>query len=253
MFQPVGGMDQIAKAFQKRVGHLTRYHSEVEKVRQSPSGVEAFYVDTKTGARASVKGDYCLCAIPLSVLRGIDINFSPEVTAAMARVSYSTVGKIGLQMKRRFWELDDHIYGGHVFTNFEDIFQFSFPSGGWQSEKGVVLGAYVFQGTAAQMSAMSLAERLDAALAAGEKVFPGRYRSSFETGFSWFWHRAQYNLGGWAEWSDDARREAYPKLLEADGRLFMAGEHLSHLTGWQAGAFESAWQQIEKIHKLAQA
>ncbi len=253
MFQPVGGMDQIAMAFQKRVGRMTRYFAEVEKVRQSENGVEAFYVDTKTGQRASVKGDYCICAIPLSVVRGLDINFSRPFADAIGQVSYALVGKIGLQMKRRFWELDDHIYGGHIMTNFSDINQISLPSYGWQKEKGVLLGAYVFQATAAQLSGQTLAERLDTALAAGEKVFPGRYRASFDSGFSWFWHRAQYNLGGWAEWSPEGRKTAYPKLLEPDGRIYLAGEHLSHLTGWQAGAFESAWQQIEKLHHRASA
>jgi monoamine oxidase len=156
-------------------------------------------------------------------------------------------------MKRRFWELDDQIYGGHITTNFKDIFQISLPSSGWQQEKGVILGAYLFQANAARISGMSLADRLDVALAAGEKVFPGRYRANFDSGFSWFWHRAQYNLGGWAEWSPEGRREAYPKLLEPDGRIYLAGEHLSHLTGWQAGAFESAWQQIEKLHNRVSA
>ena len=253
MFQPVGGMDQIAKAFQKRVGHMTRYFAEVEQVRQSERGVEAFYVDTKSGKRASVKGDYCICTIPLSVVRGLDINFSAPFKEAIGQVSYAAVGKIGLQMKRRFWEEDDQIYGGHIYTNFPDISLISLPSYGWQKQKGVLLGAYVFQTTAAQMSALSLAERLDVALAAGEKVFPGRYRASFDNGFSWFWHRAQYNLGGWAEWSPEGRQNAYPKLLEPDGRIYLAGEHLSHLTGWQAGAFESAWQQIEKLHLRASA
>ena len=28
----------------------------------------------------------------------------------------------------------------------------------------------------------------------------------------------------------------------------LAGEHLSYLGGWQAGAIESAWQQIGRIH-----
>jgi monoamine oxidase len=253
MFQPVGGMDQIAKAFQKRVGHMTRYHSEVEKVVQSESGVQVFYVDTKSGKRSTLIADYCICAIPLSVVRGLDINFSSAFKDAIGRVSYATVGKIGLQMKRRFWELDDQIYGGHITTNFKDIFQISLPSSGWQQEKGVILGAYLFQANAARISGMSLTDRLDVALAAGEKVFPGRYRANFESGFSWFWHRAQYNLGGWAEWSPEGRRDAYPKLLEPDGRIYLAGEHLSHLTGWQAGAFESAWQQIEKLHNRVSA
>jgi hypothetical protein len=45
---------------------------------------------------------------------------------------------------------------------------------------------------------------------------------------------------------------AYPVLLEGEGRVLLAGEHLSYLTGWQAGAIESAWQQIARIHERAQ-
>ncbi len=33
-----------------------------------------------------------------------------------------------------------------------------------------------------------------------------------------------------------------------EGRTLLAGEHLSHLNGWQAGAIESAWYQIEQLH-----
>ena len=33
----------------------------------------------------------------------------------------------------------------------------------------------------------------------------------------------------------------------------LAGEHLSYLGGWQAGAIESAWQQLERIHERASA
>ena len=46
---------------------------------------------------------------------------------------------------------------------------------------------------------------------------------------------------------------AYPVLCEPDGRLYLAGEHLSYLTGWQAGGIESAWQQITKLHARIQA
>lgn len=254
MFQPVGGMDQIAKAFEKRVGHLIRYHSEVERVRQSATGVTVDYRDTRQGSRASVTGDYCICAIPLSVVRGLDIDFSAPFKAAMGQVSYSMVGKIGLQMKRRFWELDDQIYGGHVLLPDAEMIQLiSLPSGGWQKTKGVVLGAYVFQDQAAELSAQSLSERIETAVAAGEKVFPGRYGANVEASVSWFWHRAPHNLGGWAEWSPEARASAYPTLLEPDGRIYLAGEHLSYLGGWQAGAIESAWAQIEKLHHRAAA
>ena len=90
------------------------------------------------------------------------------------------------------------------------------------------------------------------AAAAGQKVFP-QYAESIESSFSIAWHRVQYNLGGWAAWSDDGRATDYPILNEPDGRIYLAGEHLSYLTGWQEGGMESAWRQITKLHDRVNA
>jgi monoamine oxidase len=252
MFQPVGGMDQIARAFEKRVGRHIRYGSEVQTIRQNAEQVTVTYKDTKSGKVSTISADYCLCAIPLSVLRTIDTDFSDKFKTAVKAVAYAPVGKIGLQMKRRFWEEDDQIYGGHVLTDLKGINTISLPSSNWQSKKGVVLGYYHYALDAIEVSALTPPERAEFALEAGQKIFPA-YRSSFESAFSVAWHRVQYNLGGWAEWTEEGRKDAYPQLVEGEGRVLLAGEHLSYLTGWQAGAIESAWQQIEKIHKRASA
>lgn len=255
MFQPVGGMDQIARAFEKHVGHLIQFNREVEQLRQNEHGVTANWLDTKTGQRGSVKADYAIVTIPLSVLHRLDTDFSDEFVGAMEGVAYAPVLKAGLQMKRRFWEEDFGIYGGHVKTDFNNGFGFyniSFPSTAWQSQKGTLLGAYIYGDVAVQSSSLSLKDRIESYLDIGEAVFPGLYRANFEKGFSWSWHRAKYNQGGWAEWSEAGRARDYPKLCEAQGRVYLAGEHLSYMTGWQAGAFESAWMQIEKLHHRAQ-
>jgi monoamine oxidase len=252
MFQPVGGMDQIARAFEKRVGRRIRYGAEVQRIRQDAGKVTVTFKDTGSGTLSVLDADYCLCTIPLSVLRTIDTDFSDKFKAAIKDVAYAPVGKIGLQMKRRFWEEDDQIYGGHVLTDIKGINTISLPSTGWQSKKGVVLGYYHYAGDAIEASALAPRERAEFALAAGQQIFPA-YRASFESAFSVAWHRVRYNLGGWAEWTDEGRQQAYPLLLEGEGRVLLAGEHLSYLTGWQAGAIESAWQQIEKIHTRASA
>jgi monoamine oxidase len=252
MFQPVGGMDQIARAFEKRVGRHIRYGAEVQRIVQDANRVTVTFKDTTSGQVSTLDADYCLCAIPLSVLRTIDTGFSDKFKAAVKDVAYAPVGKIGLQMKRRFWEEDDQIYGGHVLTDLKGINTISLPSTGWQSKKGVVLGYYHYATDAIEASALTPRERAEFALAAGQQIFPA-YRSSFESAFSVAWHRVQYNLGGWAEWTDEGRQTAYPLLLEGEGRVLLAGEHLSYLTGWQAGAIESAWQQIEKLHARASA
>lgn len=252
MFQPVGGMDQIAKAFEKRVGKNIRYRAEVQSIRHGENNVTVAYKDTGSGKLSSVTADYCLCTIPLSVLRHVDADFSDRMKAAIKNVAYAPVGKIGLQMKRRFWEEDDNIYGGHVLTDMKGINTISLPSSNWQKRKGVLLGYYNYMTAAIEVSAMTPQERAEFAIAAGEKIFPA-YRTSFDSAFSVAWHRVQYNLGGWADWNDESRKNSYPLLLEGEGRVLLAGEHLSYLTGWQAGAIESAWQQIAKLHERASA
>jgi monoamine oxidase len=252
MFQPVGGMDAIARAFEKRVGRQIRYRAEVQTIRQAENKVTVTYKDSASGKLATINADYCLCTIPLSVLRNIDTDFSPKLKAAIKSVAYAPVGKIGLQMKRRFWEEDEHLYGGHVLTDLKAINTISLPSTGWQKQKGVLLGYYHYMTDAIEISALTPSQRAEFALDAGQKIFPA-YRASFDSAFSVAWHRVQYNLGGWAEWTDANRKDAYPLLLEGEGRVLLAGEHLSYLTGWQAGAIESAWQQIEKLHARASA
>ena len=39
MFQPVGGMDMIGKAFAKELGDLIRYNAKVTKIQQNDRGV----------------------------------------------------------------------------------------------------------------------------------------------------------------------------------------------------------------------
>jgi monoamine oxidase len=250
MLQPTGGMDHIAMGFARHAGQFVKFGATVKKVEQSPSGVTVAYVD-KAGQPHTTQADYCICTIPISVLKNIDIQVSAPFKAAMSKVAYTPVNKIGLQMKRRFWEEDHMIYGGHIYTDDPAINTISLPSTGWQSQKGVLLGYYAFGGEAVRLSAKTPADRAAYAVAAGQKVFP-QYAECFETAFSKSWHLDEHNLGGWAEWSPESRASAYPVLCQPDGRIYLAGEHLSYLGGWQAGAIESAWQQIGRLHARVQ-
>ena len=141
MFQPVGGMDQFPKGFQRKLGDVIQFDSEVMSIRQSDTGVTVAYKNTKTGATRQVTADYCVSCIPLAVLSGMDVNLSPTTMAAVKATQYSPNAKMGLQMKRRFWEEDDRIFGGHLYSNLP-FGQFSYPSGGLFGNKGVLLGFY---------------------------------------------------------------------------------------------------------------
>lgn len=250
MFQPIGGMDKIPQAFEKALGGAVTYGAQVTRLQQSEERVLVDYRNRTTGESHQVEADYCLCTIPLSVLRGIENDFSAEFQGAMEAVSYTPTCKLALQMKSRFWEVEDHVFGGHSFTHNSGTGNISYPSTGWQGQKGVLQGVYNFGSNAAQFSALDKAQRIEKALSVGEKIHAG-YRRDFDTAFSTAWHLVPENLGGWASWSSEARETSYPLLNEPQGRVLLAGEHLSYMTGWMAGAIESSWLQIEKLHELA--
>ncbi|MGO4839983.1 flavin monoamine oxidase family protein, partial [Rhizobiaceae sp. 2RAB30] len=105
MFQPVGGIDMIGKAFAKEVGDLIQYGAKVTKIAQDDKGVTVTYEDTKTpGSTKQASADWCVCTIPLSILSQIEINVSAPMQAAIEAVPYVSSVKVGLQFKRRFWE-----------------------------------------------------------------------------------------------------------------------------------------------------
>ena len=143
MFQPVGGMDMIGKAFAREVGDLIRYDAKVVRIQQDDGGVTVTYVDGRAPAVAQLtKADWCICTIPLSILSQIQIDVGARMKAAIDAVPYASAVKVGLQFKRRFWEEDEVIYGGISYTDLP-IRQIAYPNTGFnRSGRGVLLGAY---------------------------------------------------------------------------------------------------------------
>ncbi|MCM3789716.1 FAD-dependent oxidoreductase [Domibacillus indicus] len=245
MFQPVGGMDQIPKALERQLPGKITFEAEVQEIRQSPEGTRVVY-KTK-GKTQEISGDYCICTIPLPVLKNIKADFTGEMKNAIKSINYATTGKIGLQFKNRFWEQEDRILGGITTTNM-DISQIWYPSSDFLTQKGIVVGYYNFGQNAVDVGSRSIAQRQSHALAQGGKIHK-QYADEFETSFSLAWHKIKYNEGGWAEYSASDLKNYYPILNQPQGRIYLAGEHLSYMTGWMAGAFESARTVVSQIHE----
>ncbi len=250
MFQPVGGMDMIGKAFAKELGDVIRTNAKVTKIQQNDRCVTVTFVDTQKPAIVqTATADWCVCTIPLTILSQLPLEVSPSMKAAIDAVPYAGAVKIGLQFKRRFWEEDDAIYGGISYTDLP-IRQISYPSTGFNRPgRGVLLGAYMFDGANAyEFSAMPPAERVARAVEFGSVLHP-QYQSEFENGVAVAWHRVPFTLGCSGDWSDEARKDHYANLCQIDGRIVLAGEHASELPAWQEGAILSALDAISRLHE----
>jgi monoamine oxidase len=248
MYQPVGGMDQIARGFEREVGDVITYNAEVQELRQDENGVSVPYRDTATGEVRVAKADYCITTIPLGILSKLPTDLSDRCKEAMAAPGKMTVGKLALQMNRRFWEEDDDIYGGASTLGIPGH-TVIYPSYGYFGRKGIIKSAYPIGWPAVAFGELSLAEQVEQALERSERIHPGQFREHYDgKAFSIAWHRTRYSEAGWSAWSPPDRQEHLPVLREPQGRIYFAGDYISSLSGWQVGAIESAWTQIEKIH-----
>ena len=250
MFQPVGGMDMIGKAFAARIGDIIRYDAKVTRIQQDDGGVTVTYTDLKSPATPQqARADWCVCTIPLSILSQLPLDVGDRMKAAIDAVPYAASVKIGLQFKRRFWEEDEAIYGGISFTNLP-IRQIAYPSTGFNSAgKGVLLGAYVFGGANAyEFAALPPAERIARAVEFGASIHP-QYRTEYDNGVAVAWHRMPFTLGCAGDWSDERREQHYDNLCQIDGRIVLAGEHASYIPAWQEGAILSSLDAITRLHE----
>jgi monoamine oxidase len=253
LFQPVGGMGRIGEAFGRELGPLIHYNAKVIGIRQDDRGVTVTYEDTRTpGAVRNTRADWCLCTIPLPILAQISMNVGPAMTDAIAAVPYSSAVKVGLQFKRRFWEEDEHIYGGITYTDLP-IANISYPNTGFHSAgKGVLLGGYIFGANAMDFTAMTPQERVRKAVEYGSQIHP-QYPQEFDNGVAVAWHRSPFTMGCFGMWTAEARAKHYDDLCAIDGRIALAGEHVSYIGGWQEGAVTSALDAIGRLHQRAVA
>ena len=248
IFQPVGGMENVAKGFGRAVGHLVRLNSKITAIRQDDSGVTVDYLDTKTGQKLTAKADWCVCALPLTILSQIPINVGPTLDAAIHAVPYLPGMKVGIEFKRRFWEQDEKIFGGITSTDLP-IGSISYPSYGYGSKgPGVLLAAYMNGSYAYEMTTLSPAERVQRALGWGAQIHP-QYRDEFMNGVAVGWHRVPWTQGCFGIWTEASRAEHYKNLCQLDGRIVLAGEHASYVGGWQEGGITSALDAIGRLHQ----
>lgn len=248
MFQPVGGMDQFAKGFQRAIepSRIT-FNAEVRSVHQDDKGVKVAYVDTASGRRTELRADFVVLCLPMTIIAKLDVNLSPEIMTAVRAIRHSDSAKMGLAMRRRFWEEDDQIFGGHLYSNLP-LGEFSYPSNDYFTKKGVLLGFYA-NGPVGNLSEQPVAARVEHVLSHASKVHP-QMRQEFESAYAVWWRRVKYSEGGYASGSAMARRGVTARM---DNRLLIGSAATTPHSqpDWQEGAVSAGWQALTTLHARA--
>jgi len=248
VFQPIGGMQQIPLAFHRAMEERVVLGTEVLSIRQTESQVRVAYRNVRTGGVGEATAEYCICCLPMAVLKTIDVELSPEMAEAVASTSHSDSAKMGLQMKRRFWEEDDGIFGGHLFNRSLGLGEFSYPSNGYLTEKGILLGFYA-GGSTAELDQKPIRERIEYVLTQAGKVHP-QMRAEFDTAYAVWWEKVPYSLGAYGRSPEEGARA---QLAQADGRLYLGSAGTGTRPAWLQGAIESAWQSVDSLHRRVSA
>jgi monoamine oxidase len=251
IFQPEGGMDMLAQAMARDLGSAIRYNAKVTRIAQNDKGVTVDYVDAlKPGATLQARADWCVCTIPLSILSQIEVQAGSAMQNAIAAVPYGSSMKVGLEFKRRFWEEDERIYGGISYTDLP-IQQISYPPPAiWATAPPCCWAPMPSRTPTATASPRSSRPSVRLALEYGAQIHP-QYKQEFLNGVSVAWHRMPWINGCFGNWTDALREQHYKDLAQIDGRLVLAGEHVSYIPAWQEGAVLSSLDAIQRLHAKA--
>jgi len=218
--------------------------AEVSRIRQNPEKIEIIYLDRSTGKSNKLSADYVVCTIPLPVLAKIDTDFSAQVKQAIAGAKYDHAAKVAFESPR-FWEAEQ-IYGGLSFGGAATGAVW-YPSTGYQSARGIILGAYVAGKPAEAFDALPISKQIEMARNAVDKLHPG-HGVDLSAPVAVDWHKIPYNLGPWIRWTEsESDINAYRLLNQPEGRVYFSGAHLSQLPSWQEGAVLAAHRTIGLI------
>ena len=249
MLQPVGGMDRIAKALFAAVKPSVLLGVPVTAIRREGAGVR---IEHKGGV---VRADYCVCTLPASILARIPSDFSPAKKAALKGVEYLKSAKVAFEAPR-FWERDDHIYGGLAWTDRlnENVI---YPSHGFHAPRGVIVGAYVagwtHGNTPEAFVKLPIAEQIRISAGSIEALHPGKSRL-LTSPVAINWGQVPYSEGVGAignDFGEQKRGTAYDELCKPEGPITFAGEHLSYVGLWQEGSALSAHEALKVVQQMA--
>ncbi|MDX3767886.1 FAD-dependent oxidoreductase [Streptomyces sp. AK08-01B] len=245
LFQPIGGMDSLVSALVASIGE-ERVHlrSEVTEILSADDHVRVTYRD-EHGTSHQHFADYCVAALQPHLMARISHNLGPSVASALSFPVPRPAFKIGLEYPSRWWETEERIYGGVSETNM-DLQHVWYPSHGFHSARGIVTGYSVKEG-AGTLGAEMLEGRVRRALEQGSRIHGRNFTEGLSSSFSVAWHRVPFIEAAWVIWPSYTSGE-YELLCRPAGRVYFAGDWLSHLIAWQAGAIESARVAVSAIH-----
>jgi monoamine oxidase len=235
-----GGNDRLPAAFASRLGDRIRYRAPVIRLEQDGQGVRA--VVQRDSGNENISGDFLICAIPFTVLRGIDVSpaFSAAKRKAIQQMNYSAASRIYLQSATRYW-----MKSGKTGFGMSEQAEFIDATFGQPGDRGIMM-LYALGDPARRLERLAPDDRIQFGRNEAERVYPGM-STNFEKGFSWCWGQAPWARGAFAVYLPGQVAAIYAAATQPEGRIYFAGEHLSTWPGWMQGALASGLRAAREV------
>lgn len=198
--------------------------------------------------------DYCICTIPFSSLRTVEVKPSLSNTKmqAITELGYADAQKTLFLCKRRFWERNTdygRISGGASFTDlpiqtivYPSIHSTNFLNDTYQKdEPGVLVASYGLGQDATRVGSLQESYRYNLVRRDIEEVHGlprGFLNTLVEESRSVQWNNESNFSGAFALCFPNQKPLFLYEMQrpEYNNRLFFAGEHISSKHGWMQGA-----------------
>lgn len=240
------GMDRLPFAFRQRIEGLggTVYLNTTVRSVHSELGEQGVCVRLCDGDSAEY--DYVVCALPPAGVKKLE--FTPklggEVARALGGLHIANSAKTVVHCRRPFWRDQGIETGGGSFTD-TPIQQVWYPTGVKNDEACTLTASYTWEDKADFLATYPEDERLDAVLKYLEELHPG-CRKEITDAAHVVW--SQEEGGAFAYFNPGDHQRFIAQLAKRHpqdrGRVFFAGEHLSHVHGWIQGALISGLRAV---------
>jgi monoamine oxidase len=259
----VGGTQRLPEAFEGRLRRTPRTGCQVIRLEQGEDGGRpwAAAVFLEDGVERAERGDAVVCTVPYPVLTQIDARpaFSGAKRRAIRELGYDSSTKVLVVTRRRFWEEDDHIYGGCTQTDLPTGTTV-YPSDNARRRDpdvsrgaGVLLASYTWGQAARRMAMLPREECRRVVLDAVGRIHPQlREPGMVEDLVSWSWDEHRWSQGAFAWFLPGQFTALHADVLRPEGRIWFAGEHASLSHTWMEGALESAQRVAAEVLASAQ-
>lgn len=242
----------VTSGYDKMLTPLTegidlRLKTPVTEIAYTDDGVT---VQTPSG---TIEGDYCICSVPLGVLKSGNIVFIPplpeDVQDSIDEIGFNSVTKIAFKFEEPFWDVETQYFG--IATESKGRWNYWLNYRTFSDENillGVSVGAY-----APIADAMSDAEITADALNVLSDVWGEDEVSEPIEMLRTNWSQDPYAMGTYAYPRPGTRPSTFDDLADPiGGRLFFCGEHtfFDHV-GTTHGAYLSGVRSAKHVLKKA--